>query len=73
MWQQVRALEREFEADLVTVQASEVLLTEDGELLSRLASPLIDSFDGIRSLFAERRGQLQRRLYGRHHHRAAHL
>jgi len=62
VWQQVRALEREFDADLVTVRAGEALLTEEGELLTSLATPLIESFDGIRSLFAERRGKLERRL-----------
>jgi len=62
VWQQVRALEREFEVRLVSTSGREAVLTEDGELLLQLASPLLESFDGIRALFAERRGTLQRRL-----------
>jgi molybdate transport repressor ModE-like protein len=62
VWQQVRALEREFDARLVSTSGREAVLTEDGELLLQLASPLLESFDGIRALFAERRGTLQRRL-----------
>lgn len=62
VWQQVRALEREFDADLVVSRGGEALLTEDGELLARLMAPLVESFDTIRSMFAERRGNLHRRL-----------
>ena len=62
VWQQVRALERELEADLVTSRGGEATLTEDGELLVRLTAPLVESFDSIRSLFSERRGKLHRRL-----------
>lgn len=62
VWQQVRALEREFDADLVAAKGGEATLTEDGELLARLTGPLVESFDSIRSMFAERRGKLHRRL-----------
>lgn len=62
VWQQVRALEREFSADLVKSSGGEATLTEDGELLARLTAPLVESFDSIRSMFVERRGKLHRRL-----------
>jgi len=62
VWQQVRALEREFEAGLVRVCGNEVRLTREGELLTTLATPLIENFDRIRAVFAERRGQLERSL-----------
>jgi molybdate transport repressor ModE-like protein len=62
VWQQVRALEREFEADLVKIHGNEVRLTREGELLTTLAMPLIENFDRIRAVFAERRGQLERSL-----------
>jgi len=62
VWQQVRALEREFGADLVKSRGGQACLTEDGDLLARLTAPLVESFDTIRSLFAERRGKLHRRL-----------
>jgi DNA-binding transcriptional LysR family regulator len=62
VWQQLRALEREFGARLVSIQERKAVLTDDGALLLELASPLLESFDGIRSVFAERRGTLQRRL-----------
>lgn len=62
VWQQLRALEREFGARLVAIQERKAVLTDDGALLLELASPLLESFDGIRSVFAERRGTLQRRL-----------
>lgn len=62
VWQQVRALEREFEAGLVRVRGNDVRLTREGELLTTLATPLIENFDRIRAVFAERRGQLERSL-----------
>jgi len=62
VWQQVRALEREFDADLVKSRGGQASLTEDGELLVRLTAPLVDSFDSVRALFSERRGKLHRRL-----------
>lgn len=37
-------------------------LTDDGELLARMASPLVERFDSLRSILAERRGELRRTL-----------
>jgi molybdate transport repressor ModE-like protein len=62
IWVQIRSLEREFGASLVQARGSEVKLTDDGELLVRLASPLVEGFDSLRSIFAERRGELRRTL-----------
>ncbi len=62
VWQQIRSLEREFGASLAQARDGEVMLTADGELLVRLASPLVEGFDSLRSLFAERRGDLSRSL-----------
>ena len=62
VWVQIRSLEREFGATLVQARGSDVRLTADGELLVRLASPLVEEFDSLRSIFAERRGELHRTL-----------
>ncbi|MDZ4287460.1 MAG: LysR family transcriptional regulator [Prosthecobacter sp.] len=62
VWQQIRALEREFDADLVKTRGGEATLTDEGELLARLTAPLVESFDAIRAVFAERRGRLNRSL-----------
>lgn len=54
IWRQVRALEDEYGVPLVAVHGREVRLTPDGELLLEVASPLVDGFDSLRHVFADR-------------------
>lgn len=51
IWQQVRALEDEYGVQLVVAKGAHVSLTEDGQRLVDLASPLVEGFDSLRSLF----------------------
>jgi len=61
-WQQIRALEEEFEVAMVRQSGKTVVLTKHGELLVQLAQPLVESFDGIRELFADQNRRLPRRI-----------
>ena len=47
VWQQVRALEDEFDVQLVEVNGQQVTLTDHGRLMVELATPVVDGFDGI--------------------------
>jgi DNA-binding transcriptional LysR family regulator len=62
LWQQVRALERELATPLVQRKGRGVELTEDGQVLLELAGPLVSGFASIRLVFADRRGEIHRRL-----------
>jgi DNA-binding transcriptional LysR family regulator len=62
LWQQVRALEEELGAPLVRTENQQLSLTEDGALLVELIKPLVEEFDSIRTLFADRRANVVRRL-----------
>ncbi|MEY5027637.1 MAG: hypothetical protein RLZZ244_3165 [Verrucomicrobiota bacterium] len=62
LWQQVRALEEELETPLLRTENQHLSLTEDGALLLEMITPLVESFDSIRSLFLHKRGNLVRRL-----------
>lgn len=62
LWQQVRALEQELKAELVVSDGNTLLLTEEGQELLEIASPLVAGFDSVRELFADRRQQMQRSL-----------
>lgn len=62
VWQQVRALERELGASLVQRRGRKAELTEDGLALLEVVSPLVQSFDAIKSVFLDRRDRLVRRL-----------
>ena len=62
IWQQVRALEQEFEASLVERRGRKAELTGDGRLLIEIVSPLVTGFDGIKTAFKDRRGELVRHL-----------
>src|SRR5262249_37994406 len=62
IWQQVRALEHEFEASLVERRGRKAELTEDGRLLVEIVSPMVTSFDSIKTAFKDRRGELVRHL-----------
>ncbi len=61
-WQQIRALEEEFGTAMVRQSGKTVVLTEQGTLLVQLAQPLVESFDGIRELFADQNRRLPRRI-----------
>lgn len=62
VWQQVRALEVELGAELLRVQSQQLTLTEDGVVLLELIEPLVENFDSIRSVFADRQTATMRRL-----------
>lgn len=62
VWQQVRALEREFGADLLRRSGRGVELTDAGRLLLELASPLVTGFDSIKAAFQDQRDDLVRSL-----------
>jgi molybdate transport repressor ModE-like protein len=62
IWQQVRALEREFGVPLVERHGRKSALTDDGRLLLEIVSPLITGFDGIKTAFKDRRNELVRHL-----------
>jgi DNA-binding transcriptional LysR family regulator len=62
LWHQVRALEGEFEADLVRLRGRRVELTAEGQLLFDLAAPVVEGFATIKDLFAERRNRAPRTL-----------
>jgi len=62
VWQQIRALEEEFGVAMVRQTGKTAVLTEQGGLLVQLAQPLVESFDGIRELFADQNRKLPRRI-----------
>src|SRR4051812_33655382 len=62
VWQQVRALEQDLDTPLVRRHGRGVRLTEDGQLLIGLVSPLVAGFDSIPSMFADRKEQMIRKL-----------
>lgn len=62
VWQQIRALEDEFDVSLAVADGNKVKLTDDGHLLAELGSPVVDSFEYLRTTFAEHQKGLQRKL-----------
>jgi DNA-binding transcriptional LysR family regulator len=62
VWQQIRALEDEYGVQLVVAQGAQVSLTEDGLMLVDLAAPLVESFDSLREIFADRHRTTARML-----------
>lgn len=62
LWNQVRALEVEFECQLVKLRARRVELTAEGQALFDLAAPVVEAFDSIKDLFLERRHTTPRTL-----------
>ena len=62
VWQQIRALEREFGARFLMRRGNRLELTREGRLLSELVTPLVSGFDSIRTRFEERRREAPRRL-----------
>lgn len=62
VWQQIRALERDFGARFLLRRGNRLELTREGRLLSEMVAPLVSGFDSIRARFEERRGEGPRRL-----------
>jgi DNA-binding transcriptional LysR family regulator len=62
VWQQVRALEREFGASLLRRQGRSWEPSEDGAVLLALASSIVGSVDSLKEVFEERRRQVPRSL-----------
>ena len=55
VWQQVRALERDFGARLLQRRGRELELTEDGQTFFELANSLVTGMESLQQLFEERR------------------
>jgi DNA-binding transcriptional LysR family regulator len=55
VWQQVRALERDFGARLLERRGRELELTDDGRTFFELASSLVSGMESLQELFQERR------------------
>lgn len=51
IWQQVRALEQEFGCILVKPVGRQVHVTNEGARLARMAAPLVEGFDSIKTAF----------------------
>lgn len=62
VWQQIRSLEDEYGVQFVVAEGSKVSLTDDGRTLVDLAAPLVESFDGLRVMFEDRRNTTARTL-----------
>jgi DNA-binding transcriptional LysR family regulator len=62
VWQQIRALEDEFDTNLVEVNGQQVTLTEQGQLLVELAEPIVHGFDSIVEEFSKRSRSIPDRL-----------
>lgn len=62
LWNQVRSLEAEFKAGLFQVKGRRVALTAEGQTLFDLAAPVVEAFDAIKDLFAERSHHAPRTL-----------
>lgn len=58
VWHQIRALEREFGTRLVIRRGRGIQLTDDGQLLLELVSPLVSGFDSVKSVFEARRQEV---------------
>lgn len=62
VWQQVRALEDEYGVQLVVARGSQLSLTEDGQSLVEMATPLVEGFDSLREFFTDRHRTTPRSL-----------
>ncbi len=61
-WRRIRALEEQFETQLVTAKGPKTRLTEDGEMLAEMARPLVESFRSLPGVFADRKESRVREL-----------
>lgn len=62
VWQQIRAMEREFGVELVRVVGRVVQLTAEGRLLVERATTVVEGFDGLRELFRDEAAATSRRI-----------
>jgi DNA-binding transcriptional LysR family regulator len=62
VWQQIRALEKEFRSVLVRRRGRGLELTEDGQLLLDLVQPLVAGIESLPQLFEDRKGELPREV-----------
>ena len=56
---QIQALEREFDTLLFERRGPKINLTPEGEMLYRLAQPLVEGMDKLHEIFATQRGKLE--------------
>jgi len=62
VWQQVRALERDLGAALLSRRGRELHPTEDGYVLMEIADSLLGAADSLQATFSERRAKVARNL-----------
>ncbi len=62
VWQQVRSLEEQFQVGLVHVKGGRVILTDHGQLMVKMAGPVLHSFDALREEFSQQSAELPRKL-----------
>jgi len=62
VWQQIRAMEKEFGVELVHVVGREPRLTAEGRQLVERATPIVEGFDGLRRLFTSETEATPRRI-----------
>jgi DNA-binding transcriptional LysR family regulator len=62
VWQQVRALEREFGVTLLEKRGDDLVPSEDGQVLLEMATGLLASMDSIHEAFEDRRRGVSRAL-----------
>lgn len=57
LWQQIRSLERRFDADFFVQRRYGVELSDDGRTFLELAEPLLAEFQSLKQVFDDRRGR----------------
>lgn len=62
VWQQVRALEKAFDCELVHTEGRRLVFTDRGQLLLNMAAPLVKGFDELVQTFSEPPEQVQKLL-----------
>ncbi len=62
IYQQIQGLESDFGVELTIVRGHQMSLTADGVELVAMIEPVVESFDGVKNVFLDRRGRLKRSL-----------
>ena len=62
VWQQVRALEKAFNCELVHAEGRRLVFTDRGQLLLNMAAPLVKGFDELVQTFSEPTEQARKQL-----------
>jgi DNA-binding transcriptional LysR family regulator len=62
VWQQIKALERQYGAALFRRQGRQLELTEEGLLFRELTGPILAGIDSLRDVFQDRLGEFPRTL-----------